>query len=706
MPNATPTRDVVAAHHAKQTRKEIQALRAFAVIAVVLYHMWPLRMTGGYTGVDIFFVISGFLITAHLLREVEKSGRISLSQFWARRARRLLPASLAVVVVSAVSTLIFVPQSYWQQFFREFGASSIYVLNWVLASDAVDYLASTNQPSPVQHYWSLSAEEQFYILWPLLILFGVTIARHLAKVGRYRSILLVLATAVAASFVASVVLTNNDPASAYFVTTTRAWEFGIGGILSFMADSRSTVTRDHGEVGLRTAASWAGLATLVGVVFFYTESTPFPGWTAAIPALATALVIWAGTQQGKFSAAWLISPRPIQWFGDISYSLYLWHWPPIVIVPFVTGHSLTWLEKILVLGTAILLAWLTKLFVEDPIRTTAFFTLRRPRRTFLWMTASMAIVVGASGIAWVVLEARTTQSVQTTAALVEAGTPCFGAAAVDPRNQPCDNASLHGKLFPDRAAGQTDGVIDKSLGCRVSKRDPQVKLCNFVKGATKVALVGDSHAEQWLPALRIYAEAHNWRLDTYLKGGCPFSDVMRSNDATDGNGTCQTWNDEVKNRLIAGGYQIIITSQLTGVDFVHLAGETSFEAATRGLITRWTSLESKGIRVIAIRDNPTPIVRVPSCLSALGNDAVDRARECGAPESSSLHPDPQVGAALKSGADLIDLTAYFCQNDFCPAITGSVIIYRDDSHLGGTYSRTLEPFLGERLDSLLNLNSK
>ena len=158
-------------------RPEIQGLRAAAVMLVVIFHLWPSRLPGGYAGVDVFFAISGFLITAHLVREVERTGTVALPAFWARRARRLLPASMLVLLVSAVGVLVWVPVTYWQQFLREAAAATTYVLNWLLTRDAVDYLAAENAASPVQHYWSLSVEEQFYLVWPLLIILAVSLAR-------------------------------------------------------------------------------------------------------------------------------------------------------------------------------------------------------------------------------------------------------------------------------------------------------------------------------------------------------------------------------------------------------------------------------------------------------------------------------------------------------------------------------------------------
>ncbi len=233
-PQAPSTR---AAPGATTQRPEIQGLRAVAVLLVLLFHLWPHHLPGGYIGVDVFFVISGFLITSLLVREVERSGRVSLRNFWARRMRRLLPAAYLVLAVSAVGVLLLEPRLVWPQFFREILAAGLYVVNWTLALDSVDYLQASNTPSPAQHYWTLSAEEQFYVIWPLLVLLGLWLALRWHR-SRRGTLLGVLATAVVASFVYSLWITGHNASWAYFVTPARAWEFGAGALLAFAPAAR------------------------------------------------------------------------------------------------------------------------------------------------------------------------------------------------------------------------------------------------------------------------------------------------------------------------------------------------------------------------------------------------------------------------------------------------------------------------------------
>ena len=302
-------------------RPEIQALRAAAVLLVVVAHLWPSALPGGYVGVDVFFAISGFLITSLLLREIDRTGGLSLSDFWARRARRILPAALVTLLFCAIATILFVPLTYWQQFLAELRASTAYVQNWQLADSAVDYFAADNGPSPVQHFWSLSAEEQFYVVWPLLLLLAVGLTRGRAARVRRRAIVVTIGALTVASLAYSLHHTAANPAAAYFITPTRAWEFGVGGLLAMLP---------HVErpAGVKWAVlSWVGLAGIGVAAAFFSPDTPFPGYAALLPVLGALAVIAAGAPTGRWAPTRGLELPPVQYLGNVSYSVYLWHWP-------------------------------------------------------------------------------------------------------------------------------------------------------------------------------------------------------------------------------------------------------------------------------------------------------------------------------------------------------------------------------------------
>ncbi|MFP5283458.1 MAG: acyltransferase family protein, partial [Actinomycetes bacterium] len=373
-------------------RTDVQGLRALAVSLVFVYHLWPGRIPGGYIGVDVFFVISGFLITSHLLAHPPRS-LPDLSAFWSRRARRLLPASLLVLAVTLVASRLVAPETEWAGTARQAGGAAVYVVNWLLAADSVDYLASENAPSPVQHFWSLSVEEQFYFVWPVLIL-GL-VAWAVRRQWRPQTVIRVgLGAVVLVSLAYSVYATAVSPDRAYFVTPTRAWEFGVGGLLAAVLPLVGGTDRG-GPVPLprpvRSGMAWLGLAAIAAAAVGYSAATPFPGWQAALPVLGTAAVI-AAMPAGRARGVDRMLAQPwVQWLGDRSYSIYLWHWPLIVLMPALLGRDLGIFDEVNVVLATLLLATLTKRFVEDPFRTAVW--ARPPRRVFAAAAAGMAVVL-------------------------------------------------------------------------------------------------------------------------------------------------------------------------------------------------------------------------------------------------------------------------------------------------------------------------
>jgi len=333
-----------------------------AVGAVLFHHGWPAVAPAGYMGVDVFFVVSGFLITGLLMRDAERRGRISLRDFYMRRARRILPAALVALLTISALTLALVPQRQWADWFREIVASTLYYENWQLAIDSQTPKRADLESTPVQHFWSLSVEEQFYLFWPLLMVLGLWIAtRRGARPAPF--VLAVLTAVTVLSFVHSVVLTAQDANLAYFSTFSRTWEFGVGGILALVA-TRPWIDRD----GLRAAVSWIGLALIIVPIVSFRAPDVFPGFVVLMPVLGTMAVIWAGMPVTAWSPARVAGLRPVQWVGDVSYSLYLWHWPIFMFAPYVTGvPSPPWLMVLLVV-ISLAVAGLSKRWVEDPFR--------------------------------------------------------------------------------------------------------------------------------------------------------------------------------------------------------------------------------------------------------------------------------------------------------------------------------------------------
>jgi peptidoglycan/LPS O-acetylase OafA/YrhL len=673
-------------------RPEIQALRALAVVAVIAYHYWPGVLRGGFVGVDVFFVISGFLITGVLMRGEAPHGFAAAVAFWASRARRLLPASLLVLATTAVAVFLVVPRSLWSQFFSEIVASTLYVQNWLLSANAVNYLAADNIPSPVQHFWSLSVEEQFYLVWPLLVLgtLWAVAKRNSRRATLWLSVVLGAVTVASLSY--SVVITATQPSLAYYATTSRAWEFGAGGVLAVIVP-RVPLRFDR----LRAVASWFGLALIVGAALVYTGATPFPGLAALVPVVGALLVLWAGLPSARLAPSGLYSRPPVQFVGDISYSLYLWHFPLVVLAGYVLASSNGLAVKLSVLGLAILLAALSKRFVEDPVRRVSFWAAARPRRTFALVAAGMAIVVVLAGSGDLVIQRELVVSQQDAARLSAIEPACFGAAAGPTAKPGCPARTPVSKIVPQPAVADSDLPAIYTDACRSDMDDPAVRSCVFGKASAPihVALIGDSHAASWFPALEEIAVQQGWQLTAYFKGSCPFSVARRTGGSTQAIESCTVWNTSLARTFSTGThYNLVVTSDY-GNESKFLGSKGELAAGVAGYRAAWAPLIANGANVIVISDTPHAGAHGRKCLlSHDGDPAV-----CSLDRRTSFDKRDDLPAAVHGhkGTALVDLNASFCTATKCPTVIGGVYVYRDKTHFTATFSRSLAPALLEAM---------
>ncbi|MET0956702.1 MAG: acyltransferase family protein, partial [Cryobacterium sp.] len=482
-------------------RADIQALRAIAVVSVVLYHFWPEHLTGGFIGVDVFFVISGFLITGHLLR-APIGGWNGLVIFWGRRIRRLLPAAFLVLAVTLLATWVWAPITLWQATAEQAGASALYVQNWFLANEAIDYMAADNAPTAVQHFWSLSIEEQFYLVWPVIIAVTAFFSVKSRRFAARHLTFLVIAVIAVVSLAMSVYLTDTNPAGAYFITWGRAWELALGGLAAcaYPAIHKALMRFPHAK----SLLAWAGIALIAYAALTFDATTVFPGIAALIPVAGTALVLLANPERAWGSPLRLMQWRPVQFAGDISYSLYLWHWPFVTLLPFALARDATAVEKAFAIVNVICIAYLTKKFVEDRYRGSKPLGLPL-RRTFIFaITGMLAIALAATALTSVAT-AKQEQARADVVAQITGGDPCFGALALE---NP-DTCEPHGDtLITDPIFAKTDTPAVYTDGCWFLKSPSEQKPCVYGSkdpSAKRVALVGDSHAGHWLPALQTIA---------------------------------------------------------------------------------------------------------------------------------------------------------------------------------------------------------
>ncbi|MEA2312431.1 MAG: hypothetical protein QOE28_2399 [Solirubrobacteraceae bacterium] len=662
-------------------RPEIQALRALAVTLVVGHHLWPGAIPGGFAGVDVFFAISGYVITAQLLRELDRSGRVSLRRFWARRARRILPAALVVLLAAVVATLALVPQLYWAQFLAEIRASATYVQNWHLAASSVDYFAAGDGPSPVQHFWSLSAEEQFYLAWPVLL--G---AVALAAGWRRRTGALAMGGLTVASFAYGLRLTAHNPSLAYFLTPGRAWEFGLGGLLALRAPS-ATPSRGLSVIGLGAIAVAAGA---------YSPSTAFPGAAALLPVLGALAVIAAGHASRPLAAA------PVQRLGDLSYSVYLWHWPLLVLAPFVVAAPSRPSIKVAIVMLTLLLAWLSKTFVEDPLRGRAS---RRGARIALPFAgvATVAVLAACSAGAG---ELRTAihRAELASSHLLASRPPCFGAAARGPR--PCDNPRLRLAVVPTPLQARDR----RNAPCRLIGMRDLLYVCSFgaprSRATRTIALIGDSHASHWRAALDPVARARGWYGISLTHSGCPFNAAIAMKALREpARSQCQRWNREVAAWLRAHReVTTVFVSAISGSSWVPAHGRSAFETAVAGFAAAWRALPPTVRQVVVIRDTPKASSNTAPCVMRAIAEHRRAGVACALPRAVAITPDAEAVAAARLRSrrvGIADLTRFICDARLCYPVVGGALVYKDEHHMTTVFARTLAPYLGRRVDALV-----
>ncbi|ODT43138.1 MAG: hypothetical protein BGO45_03665 [Microbacterium sp. 71-36] len=708
MTNRTAVREAnVAPEGAKKStfRPDVQGLRAVAVVAVVLDHLlgWP---RGGFIGVDLFFVISGYLITGLLLREYDKSGGISFTGFYLRRFKRIFPAATLVLLATIAAAWFLTPGDRFFQTAADAAWAALFAANWNMGLQGTDYFQADLLPSPLQHYWSLSVEEQFYFVWPwvILLVLWLTIKVLRGTLVRGRVILAVtIAVLSAASFAYGLFLTQTDPAWAYFSSFTRAWELGLGALVAILSP---WVRMPH---GLRIALSLLGLVAIGVALFVVDPAAGFPVPWAALPVLAIALVLVAG-ERGDHRHLIVLTNPVSRYIGNISYSLYLWHFPVLMMLYAVLPKGTTFyvVYGVLALG----LSAASYHLVEDPLRRWSPIADRKRRRRRrgrhanrrssswpVWFGATEAItiavgviVVGGLLSAALLKDSTTAQpqsgTVAAAAPTAASSTPdparaaiaaCLGAGSLNPANS-CATVDLGTTVSPAPAGASSDRLD----ACWIAEHGP-IQNCHYGSDspdAPRLALVGDSHAHHFIPGLQIAAETEGWSLDTYTGVSCLLTTTVR--DACDG---AQT---DIIAALESTPYDVVLTS----------AARTKSEDP-QFYADMFARLQALGTTVIVIADVPPTTDEGVLCYQRIGFQVGDTS--CGVAQSNDP-ADPLVRAAeLNGAASVIDLSDRFCSDSWCPAVVGNTIVYRDaKAHITANYARSLAPDLAERISAVMS----
>jgi peptidoglycan/LPS O-acetylase OafA/YrhL len=633
-------------------RPDIEGLRAIAILLVVACHCGVPRFAGGFVGVDVFFVLSGYLITRILFRELRETSRIDLTAFFARRVRRLLPTSALVLLTTAlVASAIYTPQEL-SMTARAVRAASLYVSNIYFDGSAADYFAPAVIGNPLLHTWSLGVEEQFYLLWPCLIL--------LAR-GRARSVrqtLWILSTVAALSLSWCIAATRLAPTFAFYELPARAWEFAAGGILALLPAKAS-----GGNSPIAAGGAALGLSLIVGSGVLIRGGADFPGWLALSPVVGTLLVLYAGAiAPGRgFSAA--LGTAPLRFIGARSYGWYLWHWPFLLSAEtLMPGLGLP--EKAGIAIASLAVAAITFRLIEQPVRDSSYLRTR----PVLSLSAAAAVTFCIVASSWAV------SALARHRAGVDQAYERISAASIDFGDLPRDCWS--------------DGNAFDARVCEFGPSD----------ASRSMALFGDSHAMQWFNAMRTVAADEGWRLLTFLRPRCAARDVNPPG-ASVGVENCRQWRARAIEKIIAAHPSVIVMASYSAPTM-----DDKLIPATEVTPATWRTLESlspAGVPIVILRDSPLPPFHVPICLAKHYPDS----NGCDFAAATALNAEVYAGerAAAEGMANVrfIDMDDLICPDTVCPTILHGLVIYRDQDHMTGAFARSLAPELRLRLKSVL-----
>jgi len=692
-------------------RTDIEGLRAIAVLAVLLFHAGVPGVSGGYVGVDVFFVVSGFLITSLLVAEKTNTGTVSLGAFYARRARRILPVSALVAVATLIASWIWLEPLRLRSLSHDVLAVALFSSNFVFAHRGADYLQSALPPSPLQHYWSLAVEEQFYVVWPALVmLVCIGIGTRTLRNIRLR-IGITAAIAAGASFVACMALMNSSQPWAFFSPHTRAFELAIGALVAVIPLGVSKAA-----IQMNAALAWCGLAGIITTVVMFSETTTFPGPWALAPVMATAFLLRGGNAT-SWSPEIVLRLSPMQWLGSRSYSAYLWHWPILIIAAAALDKELSVYEGLICLMISLALSEFSYRFVENPVRRNHNIA---GVRALVLALSLIAVVSGSAVLAQnnqpsldggvaataptLIAETSTTvdPNVSTTTVPTEPELPNEG-APVDAIVQAMAATGLPSNITPKLQQALSDMPTIYNNNCHASFSAVRPKNCVYgdATSSTVIGLYGDSHAAQWFPAFEKMAIKRNWKLISYTKRGCPPADIPTYSKVLGKiYKECAPWRENVLKQMVVDGVQTVFIAH-----FDRLLSATTrvpmWQKEWRaGLQSTIDSLTAKGITPILMEDTPYPGQDVPTCLSRHYTNV----QLCNPTISSAYREDMHLMLQDFDAAKVHVLWTrqWFCTEAGCPTVVGNILVYRDDNHMTVTFASFIAPLLDAAIVDVVN----
>ena len=668
-------------------RPEIQGLRAFAVLLVVLYHVWFGRVSGG---VDVFLFISAFLLSLSFMRKINEGKPLKLFSYWLHVFQRLLPVATVVIAGTTIASFFVLAPSRWAQTVTDAKSSLFYFQNWNLAFSSVDYYAqNASVKSPFQHFWSLSIQGQIFIIWPLLFA-AVAYFVHRFRGNLFTTAVFIFNTVFVASLTFSIVETDTNQGFAYFDTRTRLWEFAIGTLLAMLTLKWKAPEK------ARVVMGWVGIIGLVTCGAILPVERAFPGYLALWPVLSGALVIMAGRTNSRWGIDRLLVSAPLQNLGNISYALYLVHWPILILYSSAVGTSrVNVIEGTIIILVSIGLAWLLIRFVEKPLRYrkdpfVPWLMMKMRFKTIFSVKTwadQLAFILAIFLVAGVPLAAaqtwigyRNTQSEQNAELQVQTASENYpGARAIGGAQQGLiDNPIPSG----GDVKAQYEGLSDPCTGVFAPSDPALAKYCNVQKygpeDAPLTMVIGNSHAEQALSIFKPIAEQTKTNLQTYLLGGCQYP--VRSVNA--GN-ECSEFNTKMTEEIIKRKPQTVV--------FIATIAQarSNDERADPSLDETVRRLTEAGIQVIGLRDNPRFEYNIYECAQKAGTDKSSCARPA-SDKYAAENPAKEIFDKYRDqGAVMVDLKDLYCPDGMCSPVVGNIYVYFDDNHVSKTYGRTM-----------------
>jgi peptidoglycan/LPS O-acetylase OafA/YrhL len=656
-------------------REDLEGIRGIAILMVVLFHAGVSVTSGGFAGVDVFFVLSGFLISGILFEEVRATGSVSLVKFWARRARRLLPAATVTAIGTLIMVAVLASPFAASDYIKTAAAFAVYASNLLFVRRQSDYFARSTVPDPLLHTWTLAVEEQFYIVFAPLVLFLAATARKSGFATFLKRATVACALLSVAAFVANISLGTRYPLLAFYTLPFRAWEFGLGACVAAYLARRPASS-------IVSGSGWLSLAGIVGIVlttFIVPESASSHGIALLLPTASTALIILGGRDRRRHLANAILAFSPLRLTGRLSYSWYLWHWPILIGLELINPTASVAL-RLLACCISLTLASASYALVEQPVRVSRWLA-SRPRQTLVGAAAAMVLVIGCA------------------------------VAAIE-----LENRSFRSPAIQQILRAQTAPFIPNGAHCHLTFQEIAPVSCVFGDTASKTTIVlfGDSHAEHWVPALVGAAQRHHWRLVPYTKSGCPSVEVAVARSASTLYPECDSWRRAVLDRLRRDPPAVVLISNAHAYA-VHVASEGRLESVVssraaqdewqRGLNALLTELQKLRTRTFVIGDPPTPGFDVPICLSTPARSASSCgfSLTVGGRDSAVALEAPIVQSS--SSSEYFDTISLVCDQAVCPPMRNGEIVWRDDNHLSAVYSAALAEPLEVAISAFLERRS-